>query len=195
MAYRYEITFDYRCPFARNANLAVVEAVRRGRGHEVGFRPFSLDQAHVAEGEPPIWERPPGERGRGTRALLYALAVRDHFPEHFLDWHAGAFLARHTEARDLSDDAVLRDVAASAGLDPDAVAVAADDPATVAQLASEHVEAVKRWDVFGVPTFIVGDEAVFVRLMEPGRVDDLERALDLVPWSRFNEFKRTRIPN
>jgi hypothetical protein len=30
--------------------------------------------------------------------------------------------------------------------------------------------------------------------MERGRVDDLERVLDLLPWSRLNEFKRTRIP-
>ena len=45
-----------------------------------------------------------------------------------------------------------------------------------------------------MPTFIEGDEAVFVRFMERGRVDDLERMLDLLQWSRLNEFKRTRIP-
>jgi hypothetical protein len=45
-----------------------------------------------------------------------------------------------------------------------------------------------------VPTFIDGDEAVFIRFMERGRVDDLERALDLLGWNRLNEFKRTTIP-
>ncbi len=195
MAYHYEITFDYRCPFARNANLAVIEAVRRGRDHEVRFRPFSLDQSHLEEGEPAIWERPPGERGRGTRALLYAIAVRDHFPDRFLDWHVGAFAARHEHARDISDESVLRDVAAAAGLDPDAVARLADDPQTLDTLAAEHSEAVKRWSAFGVPTFVVDDQAVFVRLMEPGHVDDLEHTLDLIPWTRFNEFKRTEIPS
>ena len=44
-----------------------------------------------------------------------------------------------------------------------------------------------------MPTFIEGDEAVFIRFMERGRVDDLERALELLQWSRLNEFKRTRI--
>jgi hypothetical protein len=34
---------------------------------------------------------------------------------------------------------------------------------------------------------------VFVRFMERGRVDDLERMLDLLQWTRLNEFKRTRI--
>ena len=30
--------------------------------------------------------------------------------------------------------------------------------------------------------------------MEKGRVDDLERALELVAWTRLNEFKRSRVP-
>ena len=47
--------------------------------------------------------------------------------------------------------------------------------------------------MFGVPTFIEGEEAVFIRFMERGRVDDLEHALELLQWSRLNEFKRTRI--
>ena len=36
--------------------------------------------------------------------------------------------------------------------------------------------------------------ASYLRFMERGRIDDLERVLDLLPWSRLNEFKRTRIP-
>ena len=60
-------------------------------------------------------------------------------------------------------------------------------------LGAEHTEAVDNYAVFGVPTFIEGDEAVFIRFMERGRVDDLERALELLQWSRLNEFKRTRI--
>jgi len=45
----------------------------------------------------------------------------------------------------------------------------------------------------GRATYIEGEEAVFVRFMERGRVDDLERTLDMLQWSRLNEFKRTRI--
>ena len=48
--------------------------------------------------------------------------------------------------------------------------------------------------MFGVPTFIEDDEAVFIRFMERGRVDDLERAVGLLDWTRCNEFKRTRLP-
>ena len=48
--------------------------------------------------------------------------------------------------------------------------------------------------MFGVPTFIVGDEAVFVRLMSRGEPSDIDRVLELVGWTDLNEFKRTRIP-
>ena len=47
--------------------------------------------------------------------------------------------------------------------------------------------------VFGVPTFFEGEEAVFIRFMERGRADDLLRALDLLDWTRLNEFKRTTL--
>ncbi len=45
-----------------------------------------------------------------------------------------------------------------------------------------------------MPTFVEGDEAVFIRFMERGDVADLDRALDLLQWSDLNEFKRTRVP-
>jgi hypothetical protein len=41
---------------------------------------------------------------------------------------------------------------------------------------------------------VEGDQAVFIRYMERGRVDDLERSLDLLQWTRLNEFKRTKLP-
>ena len=190
----FAVSFDYLCPFARNAHEAVAAALRDGRDWNVRFVPFSLDQSHVAEGESPVWERPEGERGSGVLALQWGLAVRDAFPEQFLDWHIAAFAARHDHALQIRNEAVLRDVTAASGLDPGAVArlVATGDP--LRALAREHTEAVERWEMFGVPTFISGEEAVFVRFMERGRVDDLERTLDLLEWDRLNEFKRTRIP-
>jgi hypothetical protein len=188
------VTFDYRCPFARNAHEAVVQALRDGVDLDVRFVPFSLDQAHVEEGETPVWERGPEAWGTGVLALLYGIAVRDTFPERFLDFHVEAFAARHDRGLKLGHEDVLRDVASKVGLDPDAVAAEVHSGRPLKTLAAEHTEAVERWATFGVPTFAEGDEAVFIRFMERGRVDDLERALDLLGWTRFNEFKRTRIP-
>jgi protein-disulfide isomerase len=187
------VTYDYLCPFARNAHEAVVAALRDGSDLEVRFVPFSLEQAHVEEGQPPVWETPVEQLRRGVRALAYGLAVRDEFPESFFDFHLAAFAARHDHGQKFETD-VLDDVVASVGLDVEAVRKVVETGRPLEALAAEHTEAVDRWSVFGVPTFIDGDEAVFIRFMERGRVDDLERALDLLGWNRLNEFKRTTIP-
>jgi hypothetical protein len=172
----------------------VTAAVRGGADFDVRYVAFSLDQVHVEEGGTPVWERDPSERGSGVRALCFGIAVRDHHPERFLDAHLELFAARHDRGGRLADPAVLRDAVARVGLDPDEIEQLADRPETLATLAREHTEMVDRYDVFGVPTFVEGDEAVFVRFMERGNVADLRRALDLLQWSDLNEFKRTRIP-
>jgi 2-hydroxychromene-2-carboxylate isomerase len=186
------VTFDYLCPFARNAHEAVVAALREGSDLDVRFVPFSLEQAHVEEGEPPVWEAPTDSLRRGVRALAYGIAVRDEFPESFLDFHVAAFAARHDEGQKFEAD-VLDEVVAGVGLDVEAVRKVIETGRPLEALAAEHTEAVSRWSVFGVPTFVAGDDAVFIRFMERGRVDDLERAVDLLDWTRLNEFKRTTI--
>jgi len=188
------VTFDYRCPFAYNGHAAVVAAVRGGADLDVRYSAFSLDQVHAEEGEPPVWEREPGAWGTGVLALLYGIAVRDVFPEQFLDAHLALFAARHDKGLKLGREDVLRDAVTSIGLDADAVADEVWSGRPLATLATEHTEAVTRWGVWGVPTFIEGEDAAFVRFMERGRVDDLERMLDLLEWSRLNEFKRPRVP-
>ena len=188
------VTWDYRCPFARNAHEAVVAAVRGGSDIDFRFVPFSLDQAHVEEGEPPVWDRAPEVRGTGVLSLLWGLAIRDGWEDRFFDFHVAMFAARFDDGRKIGHEDVVRDVAATAGLDVDAVATEVASGRPLKTLEAEHNDAVDRHRVFGVPTFIEGDEAVFIRFMERGRVDDLERALDLVEWTRLNEFKRTQIP-
>ena len=180
MTRTFAATWDYRCPFARNAHEAIIAALREGADWDVHFRAFSLDQAHVPEGEAPVWERSPGEWGSGVLPLLWGIVVRDRHAESFLAFHEAVFAARFDEGRKTGKEAVLREVAASVGLDPDVVAKEIDDGWPLEVLAREHQEAVDRWGVFGVPTLIVGDEAVFVRLMERQRRSDLERALEIV---------------
>ena len=194
MTRRFAVTFDYRCPFARNTHEAVVSGIREGRDWDVRFLPFSLDQVHVEEGETPVWEREPDVWGTGVLALLWGIAVRDVFPDKFLDWHVAAFAARHDEGQKIAHESVLRDVAAKVGLDADAVAAEVASGRPLKSLADEHNEAVSRWAVFGVPTFVVDDRAVFVRVMERDRPDDVDRALDLLDWRELNEYKHTQIP-
>ena len=194
MARSVAVTFDYRCPFAYNGNLAVINAIRGGSDVEFRFVPFSLDEVHVDEGEAPMWERDEADWGTGVLALLYGLAVRDTFSEHFFDAHLALFGARHEQGLKLQEEDVLRDAVASVGLDPDAVAEEARSGRPLKTLGDEHTECVERYGVFGVPTFCEGDQAAFVRFMQRGDVPDLERMLDLLQWSGLNEFKRPRIP-
>lgn len=194
MTLSFAVTFDYRCPFARNAHEAVVAGLREGRDWSVRFLPFSLDQAHAGDDEIPVWDRTPGERGTGVLALEWGLAVRDWFPDQFLDWHVAAFAARHDHARQIREESVLRDVAASVGLDPDVVADVVDGEGPLRTLAKEHTEATGRFEVWGVPTFVTGDEAAFVRFMDRGNAAAVDRMLELMAWTELNEFKRTRIP-
>jgi hypothetical protein len=194
VARQFAVTWDYRCPFARNAHEALVKGLKEGRDWDVRFWPFSLDQVHVEEGETPVWERSlDGEGVSGLRALLWGIAVRDAFPEHFLDFHEATFRARHDEGKKIAEEAVLAEVAQRVGLDSDAVAAEVASGRPLKALEAEHTEAVDRYAVFGVPTIIDGDEAVFVRMMERGNVDDFAQALDLVSSTRLNEFKRTKI--
>ncbi|HYH48336.1 MAG TPA: DsbA family protein [Acidimicrobiia bacterium] len=195
MARQFAVTWDYRCPFARNAHEAVVAGLREGRDWDVRFWPFSLDQVHVEEGETPVWQRDLDETGvGGVRALLWGIAVRDAFGDKFLDFHVAAFRARHDEGKKIADEAVLREVAAGVGLDPSAVAEEVASGRPLKALEAEHTEAVDRYAVFGVPTIIDGEEGAFVRMMERGNVDDFAHALEMMPSTRLNEFKRTRIP-
>ncbi|HSG78677.1 MAG TPA: DsbA family protein [Acidimicrobiia bacterium] len=189
---RFSITFDYLCPFARNANEGVVQGLRDGREWDVGFQAFSLSQVHLSDGDTPVWER--DDLPSGVLALAWGLAIRDEFPESFIDAHGALFAARHEQGTDINDEAVLRGIADSVGLDSDAVAAVVGSGRPLEALAADHTAGVERHSVFGVPTFIAGDEAVFVRLMTRWDVDAVDRVLDQLSWTALNEFKRTRVP-
>ena len=195
MSRGFAVTYDYLCPFARNVNEAVARGVDAGRDWTVRFVPFSLSQTKVEDGDAPVWERDSSDpRASGVRALQWGIAVRETAPDRFLDYHLASFAARHDQGRDINDERVLADVAASAGLDAGGIRdrVASGEPARL--LGEEHNDAVARWKVFGVPTIIEGDHAVFVRMMERGRADELDRVLEMLAWTDLNEFKRTVVP-
>jgi hypothetical protein len=194
VARQFAVSFDYRCPFARNGHESVVAGLRAGRDWDVTFLPFSLDQIHVEEGEPAIWDRPSDEQGSGVKALCWGIAVRDEFSDKFLDWHVATFAARHEEGAKIAKDEVLAEIATSVGLDPAAIAAEVATGRPLKTLAQSHTDAVKQHAIFGVPTFVLGDQAVFVRLMDRGNADDIDRVLDLLEWTDLNEFKHTSVP-
>jgi len=195
MSREFTVTYDYLCPFARNANEAIVEALQDGVDWAVTFRPFSLSQNHTTPEDSDVWDAHlDTELASGVRALLWSLAVRDSFPEHFLSFHTGMFAARHDDAIDITDGETITGVVRAVGLDVDAVEAVVTSGVPQETLKTEHLGLVDEHAVFGVPTFIAGDEAVFVRFMDRHNAHDVERITDMLTWTNLNEFKRTSIP-
>jgi len=197
MTRAFGLTFDYRCPYARIAHEHMIEGLRAGADWDVTFLPFSLAQAHVEEGQPSVWERP--ESDTGLLALQVALAVRDTQPASFLAVHHELFEHRHSRAGELRDGDALSAVLESAGADVGAVWAEVDSGRPLATVEKEHTGYVESHNVWGVPTFVVGDRAVFVRLLElptdgDHAVTTVERVLEQVDWPILNELKHTSIP-
>jgi DSBA-like thioredoxin domain len=199
MSTAFSVTWDYRCPFARNAHEHLLTALEAGADWDVRFLAFSLDQAHVHEGDPPVWDAP--DRFPGLLVNMAGIVIRDRQPEDFYRVHRALFAGRHDQALDLRDRDVLAKVLAEAGVDAAAVLGEIDAGWPLEVLKAEHTEAVDRLSVFGVPTFIVDDRAVFVRLLDrPGddaarATSSIERVLGLMEsWPELNEYKFTKIP-
>ncbi len=193
---RFALTWDYRCPFARNATEHVLAVLSAGAPWDVRFVPFSLDQPHIDDSEDAVWDD--ATQAPSRLAMEAALVLRERYPETaFLTAHAAFFRARHEEARDITDQAVVASILAGAGIDPEPVlaAVAAGWPREL--FRREHTDAVDRLAVFGVPTFIMGSDAVFIRIMDPPKdpeaaLETLERALRVAfDHPELNEIKHT----
>jgi predicted DsbA family dithiol-disulfide isomerase len=177
----------------------VVAGLRAGAAWEVTFVPFSLGQVHVAEGEPDIWGR--WREDSGLLALQAGVVVRDKFPERFLDVHEALFALRHDHAKHLKDPDAVREVLEAQGVDADLVLSEIEADQVIGLVQQEHEAAARDHQVWGVPTFVVGQEAAFVRLMDRPQGDgaratrSIERVLDLLGgWPELNEFKHTSIP-
>ena len=93
------------------------------------------------------------------------------------------------------------EVLAGVGVDTDAAWAEVDSGRPLATFEKEHAGFVESHEVWGVPTFIVGDRAVFVRLLDGPDGDvarrhahDRTRASTQIEWANLNEFKHTNIP-
>jgi hypothetical protein len=194
----FSVTYDYRCPFARIAHLHVIEALEAGQDWDVTFVPFSLKQMHVAEGETSVWDDP--ESDSGLLVLQVSEVVRDRHPEAFLRLHRRLFDLRHVDGGDLRDPDVLSTTLQAVGVEPDPVLEAICEGWPLDAVHKAHDAAANDHHVWGVPTFVSGDDAVFVRLMEgpdgdpATSVRTIERVLELLTgWPQLNEFKHTRV--
>ena len=167
--------YDFVCPYAYLASLEV-EALARGSGARLSYRPIllggvfraigspdapaggftaakahylELDLAHAAANAGATLRRPAAHPRRTVLALRAALASGEVArASHAL------FAAYWSEGRDLEDVSVVRAALDGAGLDGAAATLRAQGDAIKDELRARTDEAVAA-GVFGVPTFVV----------------------------------------
>jgi hypothetical protein len=194
----FAVTWDYRCPFARNAHEHLIAGLEAGATWDVDFVPFSLNQAHVPEGGTPVWDD--AEKRPDLLALEAGVVVRDKFEDQFLAVHQALFSARHDEGKDLRLESTVTDAIESAGVSAQAVLDEIASGWPLDEVRKAHERAVSNAGVWGVPTFVIEDRGVFVRLMTRPLGDSalaqrtIERVVTLMDEApEINEFKYTAI--
>jgi xanthine/CO dehydrogenase XdhC/CoxF family maturation factor len=175
-----------------------VAGLADGADWDVTFVPFSLSQGHVPEGGTPVWDDP--DKASDLTALAAGVVVRDRYPAHFGAVHIALFSARHDEGLDLRLADVVAGVLDGAGVPGEKILAEIEAGGPIEEIRRAHEEAVDRWSVFGVPTFIVEDHAVFVRLMSrpQGDAELARRTIEGVvrlfeDQPDLNEFKYTTL--
>jgi hypothetical protein len=196
---QFQLSYDYRCPFARIIHLHVIAALRAGADFEVTFVPWTLSQGYRADHAPDVWDDP--ERDRELLALAVSTSVRDEQPAAFLDVHEALFNARSEKSLRL----VTREeiVQALEGVTVDVPQIFADiESRRPHKVIGESYREFERYEAFGVPTFVVNGDATFVRYMNEPEGDGqasialIESLLALMSdQSALNEFKHTRVSN
>lgn len=198
MTRSFAVTWDYRCPYGRIVHDHVVTGLLAGGDWNVTFLPYCLGQSNRDSSLPPIWETPRADSG--LFALQVGVAARDIDPQKFPAFHRSVYDYRHTRAGNLNDRDALTSMLTAAGINAEAVLATVDGGEPLRTIAREHMQYVNSHEVWGVPTFVVGDNAVFVRLLRTAEGDGktaiktIERILDNIDWPILNEFKHTSVP-
>jgi 2-hydroxychromene-2-carboxylate isomerase len=158
-----------------------LEAVAARRGARIVYRPFQLFRVFEATGTPPVKDRHVSRQQYRLQDIARVARMEElpvnlqpaHWPTNpapasaaivnaqaagggDLGGLARGFLrAVWAEDRDIADDAVVRDVLAAHGFEPD---LADRDLLGAMETLERNTEEALRRGVFGAPTYVVGGE-------------------------------------
>lgn len=188
-----DVHIDLMCPWAFQAS-EWLRTLRDHAGLDVRWRWFSLEEVNHTAGKKHPWERP---WAWGWSLLRIAAWLARDSAEATDRWCAAAGRALHVDGRKVHTPEVARDVLAEAGLDPQAVDAAIDDPTTHDDVRADHQRVVDLGG-FGVPTIVfAGDRPIFGPVVREAP-DDPAAALrlwDLVTgWLEFPSLYEVRRP-
>src|SRR6266513_1176452 len=127
-ALKFDVFFDYLCPFVYRASVLLDAVQRSGRRDiEVRWRYFSLTQVNSKDDGWKVWTAPASEAVRGR--LAFAAAEASRRQGRFEGFHGALLAARHRERLDIDDRDVLERVARGQGLDMEQLRRDMADPA------------------------------------------------------------------
>jgi 2-hydroxychromene-2-carboxylate isomerase len=194
----FDLSYDYRCPFAKNIHLHVLKALEAGGDFDVNFVPWTLSQGSRDEGAPDVWNDPAFDGDH--LALAVSVSIRDRQPDRFLAAHEALFRARHEQAIRLVTLDEIRDLLVPLGVDMTEVERDLESRRPH-EVIGKSYEEFTTYEAFGVPTFVVNGDATFVRYMTSPTDDGhasiavIESLLTMMSrQSDLNEFKHTRLP-
>lgn len=139
----------------------------------------------------------------GIKALRTCVHVRDRDGNDALGrFYSALGDARHLQARDLADHAVIEEALETAGLPTNRLAEALADPASFDRLLSDHRALVERTRAFGVPAIVLdggAGPAIFGPVISnpPVDIDEARQLWTHATWltryENFSELKRDRL--
>jgi 2-hydroxychromene-2-carboxylate isomerase len=175
--------YEFASPYSYLSAMRIADAAERAM-IEVEWRPFLLGVIFKAQG----WDTSPfaaiPARGRylrqdlgrisAARGLTFTmpevfpanalkaarLAIAAKSEDRICEFSRAVFTAAFSKGRDISDNAVLDDCIAEAGLDGAQLRARAGDPSVKDELRGNTEEA-QRLGIFGAPSFTTRDEALF----------------------------------
>ncbi len=196
---RFEVFYDYTCPFVYRASVLLQNLGRSPNPPlNVTWRYFSLTQVNSKDEGWAVWDAPASETVRGRLAFKAAEAARRQ--DRFDDFHMPLLEARHRDRLDVDQIEVVERVAVDCGLDLERFRKDLADARILESLERDHTQAVSVHGVFGTPTFVFPDgAAAYIRLAqapdpnESSRV--FERLLSIAAGEpTILELKRPRKP-
>jgi len=154
-----------------------------GETINIRWKCFSLEQAHSSKGgDFKLWDHS-DVANRSLKPLQAAKCAQLQGNDLFDTFHMLLFEALHQRKKDIKSEAVLKSIAGEAHLDVPKFMEDLKSDVSSRWVFEDHIEAVKEYDVFGVPTLVFnGEYASFVKL--GSLPDSLEKQVQL-----FEEIK------
>jgi predicted DsbA family dithiol-disulfide isomerase len=136
-----------------------------GKGLSIKWKAFSLEQQNNQKGPDfKIWEHP-DYPSLGLPALVAAKAAENQGEGAFIKFHLAVFEARHGLGKNIRKPEVLKEIAGEVNLDPGPFEKDCEDPKTREAVGKDHMEARKKYNIFGVPTLIFDDKKpVYIKI-------------------------------